>query len=291
MLEINIESEIFPNILKNIQKPPTRLYIEGNKDLFNTNAIAVIGSRHHSGYGERMCRIFVKELVSHGITIISGLASGIDSIAHKTCLENGGKTIAVLPCGFNYIYPKNNKGLYKDIINLGGLAVTEYEPNTEAVTDYFLQRNRIVCGLALGTLVIEAGYRSGTSVTARLTLEQDKNVFCVPSSLENEKGITSNQIIQKGGKLVTCVEDILEEYPYIETRQGMNSKKDANIYKESKVDKKYVKVYNVLGYKPIHINEIVKQSKLATDEVNYELTMLEIEGKIIQLPGKEFVRK
>lgn len=280
------EEETYPKKLKKIKNPPQKLYIEGNQDLLNSIGIAVIGSRHNSSYGKRMCKKFVQDLVNYNVTIISGLAQGIDSISHKTCLENGGKTIAVLPCGFENIYPKENEGLYKDIMNLGGCIVTEYDLEEEADSKKFLKRNRIVAGLAIGTLVIEAGYRSGTSVTARLTMEQGKKVFCVPSSLENDKGIMCNQIIQRGGKLVTCVEDILQEFKDIEFK-----KRITNEEREKRIEKEYLDVYKVLSNESLHINQIARITKLPLEEVNYKLMMLEIMGKVIQLPGKEFIKK
>ena len=212
MIEIDKKNIEYPQKLINIAKPPQKLYVEGNVELLNSIGIAVIGSRHHSEYGKRMCKAFTKELVQNGATIISGLAEGIDTIAHTTCLENGGNTVAVLPCGFKHIFPKQNYHLFKDIVNLGSVAISEYEPKIYAESNQFLERNRIVAGLSIGTLVIEAGYRSGTSVTARITQEQGKKVFCIPSSLDNNKGVMSNEIIKDGGKLVTCVDDILEEF-------------------------------------------------------------------------------
>lgn len=285
MIEVKKGSKLFPKKLENIHNSPEKLYIEGNIELLDTVGIAVIGSRHHSDYGKRMCQFFVKELVQYGVTIVSGMAEGIDSIAHKTCLEHGGNTIAVLPCGLNNIYPKSNESLYKKILNLGGTIVTEYPEDTEAEYNAFLERNRIVSGLCIGTLVIEAGYRSGTSVTARLTKEQNKDVFCVPSSLENFKGITSNKIIQGGGKLVTCVEDILESFPNI-----IFEKKEIDL-SNSLVDKEYVDVYNVLSYKPQHINEIAKKCGSSINDVSYKLMMLELEDHAIGLRGKNYIRK
>lgn len=285
MIEVKKGSKLFPKKLESIPNSPEKLFIEGNLKLLDTVGIAVIGSRHHSDYGKRMCQFFVKELVQYGVTIVSGMAEGIDSIAHKTCLENGGNTIAVLPCGLNNIYPKNNVRLYKDILNLGGTIVTEYPENTEAEYNMFLERNRIVSGLCIGTLVIEAGYRSGTSVTARLTKEQNKVVFCVPSSLENSKGITSNKIIQDGGKLVTCVEDIIESFPKI-----IFEKKEITL-SNSLIDKEYVDVYNVLSYKPQHINEIAKKCGSTINDVSYKLMMLELEEHAIGLRGKNYIRK
>lgn len=285
MIEVNKESKLFSKSLEKISNSPDKLYIEGNIELLNTVGIAVIGSRHHSDYGKRMCQFFVKELIQYGITIISGMAEGIDSIAHKTCLENGGKTIAVLPCGLNNIFPKTNKGLYKDIINLGGAVVTEYSENVEAKYKQFLERNRIVSGLSIGTLVIEAGYRSGTSVTARITKEQGKNIFCVPCSLENYKGTTSNKLIQDGGKLVTCVEDILEEFPDIVFE------KREKVLSNNFVDDEYVDVYNALSYRPQHINDIAKKTGSNINDVSYKLMMLEQKEHVIRLRGNNYIRK
>jgi DNA processing protein len=295
VIKLNIEDELYPKSLKNVDKPPKQLYLEGNIELLKTEGFAVIGSRSHSEYGEKMCQKFVKELVESRMTIISGMAKGIDSIAHKTCLENGGQTIAVLPCGFNKIFPKENQGLYKDILNLGGTVISEYAPNEEAEYHRFLDRNRIVAGLGIGTLVVEAGYRSGTSVTARLTMEQGKNVFCIPSSLENRNGITSNEIIQRGGKLVICIEDILQEYPELDLINVRNSykkdKRKADKYKQMKVDEEYLDVYNVLTESPMDINEIIRKSGLSISEVNYKLMMLEINNYVVQLSGKRFIKK
>lgn len=144
MIKIENDSKFFPEKLAIIPNKPKQLYIEGNIQLLNSIGIAIIGTRHPSDYGKRMCKAFTKELVQYGITIISGMAKGIDTIAHKSCLESGGSTIAVLPCGFNNIFPKQNEKLFKDIINLEGAAVTEYLPNEKAESKKFLKRNRIV---------------------------------------------------------------------------------------------------------------------------------------------------
>lgn len=285
MIKIDSESKLFPQKLKNISKSPKEVYADGNIGLLDSVGIAVIGSRRNSSYGKRMCQFFVKELVQYGITIVSGMAEGIDSIAHKTCIDNGGNTIAVLPCGFNHVFPKTNISLYKNILKVGGVVLSEYSLNVKADSEKFLERNRIVAGLSIGTLVIEGGYRSGTSVTARLTKEQNKKVFCVPSSLENYKGITCNRLIQEGGKLVTCVEDILEEYPEI-TFEKKEMKMNNNF-----IDDEYADVYNSLSYKPQHINEIAKKCGIPINEVNYKLMMLELEELVIQLRGKNFIRK
>ena len=189
-----------------------RLYFQGDINILNQNGIAVIGTRECSEYGRRWCEKFVKELLEYDLVVISGMARGIDTIAHKTALKYGGKTIAVLPSGFNNIYPKENLELYEQIIANDGLIISEYMPEIESSSNRFLERNRIVSGLSIGTLIIEAEYRSGTGVTARMTKEQGKLVFCIPGSLDNKKSIGTNRLIQNGANLVTKVEDIIENY-------------------------------------------------------------------------------
>lgn len=177
---IRYEDKDYPELLKKIKNPPEKIYVEGMKENLNTTAIAVVGSRNCTPYGEKWCETFVKELVKYNLTIISGMANGIDSIAHNAALKYGGKTIAVLPSGLDNIYPKNNKKLFNRILESKGTVISEYSPKTEAFYDLFLERNRIVSGLSVGLLVVEAAYRSGTSVTARLALSQGKDVFCIP---------------------------------------------------------------------------------------------------------------
>ena len=231
-----------------------------------------------------MTKKFTKELSLYGLTIVSGMAEGIDSFAHTTALEKQGKTIAVLPCGFNKIFPKSNIKLYQQILENDGLVISEYEENQEKTYKSLLERNRIVAGLSIGTLVVEGGYRSGTSVTARKTKELRKNVFCIPSSLENPKGITPNKLIQNGAFLVTTVEDIVEKYPELKLK-----KIEAQKQKEKKVGPEYKEVYDVLSIeKSIHINEISKKLQLPIGEINSKLMMLEIDGKVIALPGNNY---
>ena len=223
---------LYPDKLREIKNPPVRLYTKGNIELLNSIGFAIVGSRTNTQYGEKMCKTFTKKLVEYEFTIISGLAIGIDAIAHKTCIKYSGKTIAVLPCGFNNIYPKQNKELIDEILENRGLILTEYEEDVKAESKKFLERNRIVAGLGIGTLVIEAGYRSRTSVTARYTKNLNKPVFCVPSSLENPKGLVTNELIKNGSKLVTKVEDILIEYPQIKFKKKLLKKREKQVPKE-----------------------------------------------------------
>ena len=186
----------------------------GKKELINTYGIAIVGSRKCSNEGKNIARLFAKELSKQGLTIISGLAKGIDTAAHEGALEIGGNTIAVLGNGFNCLFPESNEKLYKEIFKKG-LVISEYDKNEEAKPKYFLERNRIVSGVSIGILVIEARYRSGTISTATLARKQGKEVFCTPHAINNKCGLGNNYLITKGAKLVTSVKEIMDEFPYL----------------------------------------------------------------------------
>lgn len=288
MIKIKIEDNNYPEQLRKIENPPKQLYLEGNIHLLNVPGIAIIGSRECTKYGEKMAKKFAKQLSIYGLTIISGMAIGIDSFAHIGCIEGTGKTIAVLPSGLNKIYPQENEKLLKTILENGGLIITEYEENEEANSKKFLERNRIVSGLAIGTLVVEGGYRSGTSVTAKLTKNQEKNIFCIPSSLENKKGITPNKLIKEGAFLVTEVEDIISKYQELKLKKKSAKKSK----KEVIVNEEFKEIYNCLDDEnAIHINEISKKLKLNINEVSYKLMMLELQDRIVSLPGNNYKKK
>jgi len=283
---IEYASAEYPERLRYIENPPSRLYVRGNVDILNEVGIAVIGSRTNTQYGEKMCKTFVKNLVEYNINIISGLAVGIDGIAHKTCLKKGGKTIAVLPSGLENIYPSVHKELAQAIIDNGGVLVSEYDDKVQADSAKFLERNRIVAGLGIGTLVVEGGSRSGTSVTARFTQQNGNPVFCIPSSLENIKGKGTNELIQNGSKLVTCVEDILEYYENISFARKDIQIRDIllDIPKDLRI------VYKVINDKPQDVNEIAHKTGLSIGEVNYKTMLLQLDEKIKELPGQRFIR-
>lgn len=287
-MKIDIKDKKYPEKLKKIKKPPEQLYIIGNLSLLNTAGIAIIGSRNCSIYGEKMAKKFSKELSQYGLTIISGMAKGIDSYAHESAIQTGGNTIAILPSGFNNIYPKENKKLYNKILDNNGLIITEYQIDVKADSKKFLERNRIVSGLSIGTLVIEGGKRSGTSVTANITKNEGKFVFCIPSSLENSKGITPNNLIKKGAILVTETSDIVKKYPELK----LNKKVEKQRKIEENIDEQFKEIYKVISKdKPIHINEISKKLKIGIQEINYKLTILELEEKIISLPGQNYIKR
>ena len=283
-MKINIENEIYPKELRKIKNPPKTLNLIGNIELLKTNGIAVIGSRNCSKYGERMAKKFVEDLTCYNLTIISGMAKGIDYIAHESCLNLNGKTIAVLPSGLNKIYPEENKLIFHRIIKQGGLVVSEYDENTQADSNKFLERNRIISGLSIGILVVEGGYRSGTSVTAKIGEEQGKKIFCVPSSLENRKGITPNNLIKNGAQLVTSAEDIIEKY---EKLNLIKIEKKREIF----VEPEYQEIFNILNtIEKIHINELTKKLKTNIKDISSKLMMLELNGKIEELPGNYYKR-
>ncbi len=286
IVKLEYLSDTYPEMLRYIKNPPSRLYVEGNPEILNEIGISVIGSRTNTQYGEKMCKTFVKKLVEYNINIISGLALGIDSIAHKTCLKNSGKTIAVLPSGLKNIYPAENRELAQIIIDNGGAVISKYENNVKADSKKFLERNRIVAGLGIGTLVVEGGARSGTSVTARFTEENGKPVFCIPSSLENIKGKGTNELIKNGSKLVTDVEDILEYYPDKNFVKTQVKTKDVLV----DIPKDLRNVYKIINNVPIDVNEIVRMTGLSISEINYKTMLLQLENKIKELPGQRFVR-
>ena len=238
--------------MQNITNPPKRLYMQGNLELLNNPIISIVGSRSCSENGKSLARKFAYELSQCGITIASGLAKGIDTIAHLYSYKEKGKTIAVLPNGFNHIFPKENIGLYEKILDNGGLVMSEYPPDIKAKSKYFLERNRIVSGLSLGVLVVEAAYRSGTSVTAKLAKTQGRKVFALPHEIWDSHGVGTNRLIKTGATLVTCVEDILDElYNSFYSSKNLNSSNlnfsfsNSSIVDSSIIDSEYNDLYSM----------------------------------------------
>jgi DNA protecting protein dprA len=285
MTVIELENKLYPKILKNIKKVPKKLYINGNLDILNSNCIAIVGSRKNTKYGEKWCKKFAQEFIKYNLTIVSGMALGIDKIAHKTAIKNGGKTIAVLPSGLENIYPEENLELYNEIILNGGCVISEYEPKINASSKNFLERNRIVSGLSLGTVVIEAAYRSGTSVTAKIAKEQGRDVFCIPGSLDNPKSIGTNNLIKEFAKIVTSPKDVINNYNFLHKIE-VNS----NTLVKEQIPEEYKKIYSLITDMPININDIAKKSLLELREVSSKLTMLELDGKVVKLPGNMYIR-
>ena len=287
MIKINIEDTRYPKILRNIKNAPKQLYLEGNIKLLDTHGIAIIGSRKCSENGSKMAKKFAQEFVSQNITIISGMANGIDTYAHMGALENKGNTIAVLGCGFNNIYPQKNEKLYKQIIKNNGLVVSEYPPETEASSEKFIERNRIVSGLSIGILVIEAKHRSGTSVTAKIAKSQNRKVFTIPHDLSDKYGIGTNRLIKKGASLITSTKDIIESFDFLEYKEELikENKNKAEEKREPK-EEKYRKIYRLINKGDNTPIKIAKKIGSSIKSINNILIMLEIEGYIKKEKGE-----
>lgn len=284
--KICFDDEKYPEKLKNIKNPPKQLYVLGDEKILNEPCIAIIGSRICTPEGEKLAEKFAKELSKSGICIVSGMAKGIDTAAHIGALKAGGKTIAVLGSGFNYIFPEENKDLFQKIIENGGAVISECRENTKPSQNGFVQRNRIVSGLSMGVLIIEAKHRSGTSITANFARSQGRKIFCIPHSLEQKEGIGTNRQIQNGAKLVTTPQEIIDELK-IETKKIEKEETEIEIVD---IPEEYMTIYKYISKKPINIDEICKKTKMVISSVNYILTMLELEGYIEQLPGKFFIK-
>lgn len=281
--EIEINDKRYPEKLRKIKKPPEKLYVLGNAKILDNDAIAIVGSRDCTIEGKNTARLFSANIAKSGLTVISGMAKGIDAMAHIGALEVGGKTIAVLGNGPKYIFPKENEKIYQKILESGGAIVSEYPEETPPVSEMFRQRNRIVSGLALGVLVIEAEARSGTSITARHAKEQGKEVYCIPNSMENKKGIGTNILIQKGAKLVIEPKEIIEKYERKIDKKITIEELEKNKIEEiemKKIKPEYRKIYKVLIAKALSINEISLKTNIGILDLYQKLFLMELEGLI-----------
>lgn len=257
--EINFNDKIFPDKLKEIKNPPAKLYAIGNVELLNKPSLAIVGTRNITEYGIKNCKYFAQKIVEKDIPIVSGMALGTDSVAHNTALEFGGETIAVLGGGFDNIFPKENLGLFENIITQNGLVITEYPPNIIAKSERFLERNRIVSGLSEGVLIIEAAYRSGTSVTAKYAYSQGKIVMALPGRLDNSYGVGVNKLIQDGAKLITDIDDVLTNFPQFMNKMGkIIEPKQMTLWN---IDDKYKEIIKILHNNILTVEEIVQKTK------------------------------
>lgn len=200
----------YPEKLRQIYDRPVKLYIEGDSNILNNKSIAIIGSRNCSKYGMEVAYKFGYELAKKGITVVSGLARGIDAYSHWGVVKANGKAIAVLGSGLNNIYPRENIGLYKEIIKNGGAVITEYEKNSKPDKMHFPARNRIISALSDGILVVEARRKSGTLITVDFGLEHGKDIFCIPGNITSDNSYSTNELIKQGAIPVTCVKDMLD---------------------------------------------------------------------------------
>lgn len=288
--EIEKGNKNYPKQLLQIEKPPEKLYVIGNIELLQKKAIGIVGTRDSTQYGEEYAKRFASKLSKAGITIISGLAIGIDSIAHKNAMKNKGRTIAVIGSGFQYIFPEENKELFYEILENKGCIISEYPPNTKVKMSNFPIRNRIIAGISSGVLVVEAKFRSGSSITATDAFKQKKPVFCIPNQIGVKTGVGTNNLIKIGAKLVTNVNEIL-----LEIGENEVEEQEEEIKKESKrpikVEEKYKTIYQALEKGEINRDELTKLVKEDIRQINQKITMMEIEGLIETLPGNMVKRK
>ena len=246
--------------------------------------MAVVGSRKASDYGQQVTRQICRGLAQAGITIVSGLALGIDACSHQTALDNRAKTIAVLGSGLDTIYPAANLRLAEKIIDHHGCVISEFPLGTPAYKSNFPQRNRIIAGLCLGTLVVEASFKSGALITARYALEQNREVFTVPGSIYNLGSQGPHSLIKNGARLITDAEEILES---LNLQRANDFKNVKEIVPENETEKLLL---TLIATEPIHIDKLVKLSELTISQLNASLTLLEMKGAIKNLGGQKYAK-
>ena len=299
MKTLMLEDLEYPKLLKDIKNAPRELYVEGDVNCLNMPCVTVVVSRNMSEYGKDMTRKIVKELAEAGVCIVSGLAVGIDTVAHETCLENAGRTVAVLGSGLNKVFPAENVDLFNRIISSGGCVMSEQVPDEEAKKVYFPARNRIVSGLSLATLVIEAAYRSGTSITAKFAFEQGKKVFCIPNSFGSKNSYGTINLIKKGATMITEGKEILyslgiidklEDYEDFVEKQRLNKAIIIENEQLDGLDENTKKIYQYVKENRV-VNSEILCSKLcmSMQDVNVGLTVLELKGLVSSKAGGNFV--
>lgn len=267
----------YPELLARISDPPAQLYCRGNIGLLNTFCIAVVGTRKASDYGRQAGGDITGHLASSGITIVSGLAVGIDTIAHRSAVAGGGATIAVLASGVDdpSIYPQDNVRLAQDIVASGGLVISEYEPGFRAQLWSFPCRNRIISGLSRGVLVVEADRKSGSLITAQCALDQDRDVFAVPGSIYWPRSVGANLLIQQGARPVVGAIDILQSY---QLRQVPLPSDGAGVSTQDPVQEKILAILKSNG--PTHLDEIAAAAGYDAPHVMAGIALLELHGRI-----------
>lgn len=286
-----ILDEDYPSLLRQIPDPPLTLFYRGDRKLLAQVAIGVVGSRKPTPYGRASCAYLVKELAQAGLVIVSGLAYGIDGEAHQAALAAGGKTIAVMGCGLNHVYPPRHRALYEKIESFG-LLLSEYPPDTPPVPGLFPERNRIISGLSLGVVVVEAAEKSGSLITADCALEQGREVFAVPGPIFSLMSEGPHNLLKQGAKLVTRTSDILEELPLVyagatdSAIAGRKNSSSTTLSAEESV------IVEAITYEGVHVDELVQQLEPhQRKNVHQLLIQLEAKGVLAALPGGYFARR
>jgi DNA processing protein len=291
----------YPDLLREIADPPITLYVRGDwQACFEQPAVAVIGSRMCSTYGENAAEMLARDLASRGITVVSGLARGIDTAAHRGAIKGGGRTVAVMGTGIDGIYPKENARLVREILDSGGALASQFPLGTPPLKDNFPYRNRIISGLSLGVLIVEASERSGSLITARLATEQNREVMAVPGNITSSNSYGTNYLIKAGAKLVQQWQDVVAELPgdiaasilppKIE-KPAPNGKSEENKLPADLTEHER-KVWSLLTADDnTHIDVLLETSGLSFGDLNGALVGLDIRDLIRVLPGKHYARK
>jgi len=297
---VSLDDPGYPTQLKQIYDPPLILYVRGNEASISQPGIALVGTRHPTPYGSGMAERLACDLAARGLVIFSGMARGIDTAGHRGAIAAKGKTVAVWGTGVDVVYPKENTRLVEQILALGGAIISEFPMGTFPAPQNFPIRNRIISGISLGVLVVEAAEYSGTRITARCALEQNREVFAVPGNVTNKGSWTPNTLIKQGAKLVATWEDIWEELPTevrltLQPEAGSESPEGqtASLFGETELSPHEKKIFALLkADESTHIDDIVERLEpaLSSSEIFAALFELELAGKVKQLPGKNFVK-
>ncbi len=290
---VSCDSEQYPPLLRLIAAAPVALYVKGNADVLLSAQLAIVGSRNPTAGGARTASEFAQYLAHGGLTITSGLALGIDAAAHEGALKGGGRTVAVLGCGLDEIYPPENSALAERIVAGGGSLLSEFPPGTPPRRENFPRRNRLISGLSLGTLVVEAARLSGSLITARLASEQGREVFAIPGSIHNPLARGCHQLLRQGAKLVETAADVLSELKIPFTKQDITESTPTNEIGGTNapgLDKDYEILLDALGFEPQSIDVLVDRTGLPSPHLASMLLILELEGRVGLHPGGRYAR-
>ncbi len=297
---VTLGDEQYPGRLKQIYDPPPALYVRGDAGVLTRPGIAMVGTRHPSPYGLGMAERLACDLAARGLIILSGMARGVDTASHRGCLAAKGRTVAVFGTGIDVIYPRENQKIADQILASGGALVSEFAVGTFAAPQNFPIRNRIISGLSIGVLVVEAGEYSGTRITSRCALEQNRDVFAVPGNVTNKGSWTPNTLIKQGAKLTATWEDVWEELPTDVHLQlapaaptATEAPAPASLFDGTGLSPHEKRIFAMLrADEATHIDELVEKlgPQLSSSEIFAALFELELSGKIRQLPGKNFVK-
>ncbi|QMU62051.1 MAG: DNA-protecting protein DprA [Gammaproteobacteria bacterium] len=294
---ITIQDTSYPELLKQISDPPCVLYVLGKPtlsvSLLTEPQLAIVGSRNASAYGKELATSFAQQLAINGLVITSGLASGVDGAAHRGALQADiGSTIAVAACGLDRVYPAEHRQLAEQIVQRGAL-VSEFPIGASPMPGHFPRRNRIISGLSLGTLVVEASMKSGSLITARLATEQGREVYATPGSIHNPLSKGGHTLIRNGAKLVETVEDVLEELKHHINLNSIESSQESvsEDKQDSALDPQHEKILESMGYEPISIDVLIERSGLGVEVVSSILLILELNNQVTHHGNGIYLRR